>query len=138
MAKEFQLYNDKYRRFAGTALKMIESVSGKIAREDILSIHRWDVKIFGEVDESHSIARIRLAVYESKDADEWQKFRVALKGLSTQEKLYCLAWYWYEHVEGSIDRTSERFHNARIRVWNYLGALKRGGQLDSQLRIRVN
>lgn len=56
-----------------------------------------------------------------KDPD-WQQFRVALKGMPTQEKLDQLLLYW---------TFSDRDEAAAIRVDNYLKALCRGGQLYS-------
>lgn len=137
MAKEFELYNRKYAKLAGTALKTIVKRGGSIAREDFDAIKGWDESVFGKIDEDHTIGRIRLAVYTSNDAEQWQQFRVSLKGLSTREKLYCLMNYWLMHVSDGAGAhvSKEAWENHKIRVWNYLGALKRGGQLNSQLMI---
>lgn len=66
------------------------------------------------------------AVYEAPGFEEWQKFRVSLKGQSTGMKLVRLQQYLVENNVTEI---------ARCRVDNYIGALVRGGQLDSKLRI---
>lgn len=54
----------------------------------------------------------------------WQRFRLSLKGLATEEKLERLAQWPIR------DRADQ------VRVWNYLNALKRGGQLDLQGRVQ--
>ena len=53
-----------------------------------------------------------------KDPD-WQRFRVSLKGKTTEQKLRELE-RWLELHPG---------RDAEIRVTNYINALKRGGQL---------
>lgn len=68
---------------------------------------------------------IRYAVYFAPDAISWQLFRVALKGISTNEKINMLVSY-QKHNTSSNDI---------IRIANYIGALKRGGQLDKNLKI---
>jgi len=87
--------------------------------------------------EEYSMSSIRFAVYEAPGADEWQKFRVSLKGLTTREKLYALMWYWEVHIAvgAGSHKSPEDWSREIIRVNNYLGALKRGGQLDSALRV---
>lgn len=135
MAKEFKDFDVKYKRFAGTALLKIESSGGKIANEDIASISQW--AYIDQFTEDYSMSSIRFAVYHAPGAEEWQQFRVSLKGLTTREKLYALGWYWDEHIApGASAHTShEAWSREIIRVNNYLGALKRGGQLDSNLRV---
>lgn len=55
---------------------------------------------------------------------EWQKFRLGtLKGLSTEQKLLHLVAWLNEHMNSFA---------ATCQVDNYLGALKRGGQIDSE------
>ena len=78
---------------------------------------KWPYKI-----QSLSPHRIRKAVSNVK----WQQFRLSLKGLPTEEKLDRLA-DWRERNSGG--------GYTRVQVDNYLNALKRGGQLDMQLRV---
>jgi hypothetical protein len=66
----------------------------------------------------------RREIQECVNDDEWQLFRLSLKGLSTIEKLYRLRCYAQE--EGLL-REEER--RREVRVENYLNALKRGGQI---------
>lgn len=130
--KRFKAYDVEFAHLAGTMLKVITARNGAIAREDISSITHWDQNTFG-VYETYSREKVEWAVYLSADAVEWQKFRVALKGLSTREKLYCLA-YLHKSV---IDATPREQLLTRIRINNYLGALIRGGQLSSDGELRV-
>lgn len=88
--------------------------------------------------EGYSQGTVSYAVYHTPDALEWQKFRVSLKGLNTYEKLYALMWYWDTHVEAANNMTMTQIQNVyhqTVRVNNYLGALKRSGHLNSELRV---
>jgi hypothetical protein len=59
-------------------------------------------------------------IAEAVDDEEWQKFRLSLKGISTKEKLDKLVDYYHtETNQQTVD----------IRVDNYLKALARGGQI---------
>lgn len=56
--------------------------------------------------------------------DAWQRFRMTLKGLSTESKL--------EALEGYVKRREDKgtyTRVERVRVDNYINALLRGGQL---------
>lgn len=84
------------------------------------------------------------AVYDAEDAIQWQIFRAALKGLTTQQKLFCLDVYLadarqvYESEIIYVDKHSEvtfQWQLERCRIDNYIGALRRGGQLDAQFRV---
>ena len=93
---------------------------------------RWINKV-----ESWDMKFIRFCVYEADDVENWQRFRVALKGLSTHEKLLMLRRR-FEKYKDSIHVTSQGYPFARVekcRVDNYLGALVRGGQLNSDHEI---
>jgi hypothetical protein len=54
--------------------------------------------------------------------EPWQDFRRSLKGTTTEHKLAKLRWWLYH---GHRDR------KVRVQVHNYVGALKRGGQLSA-------
>jgi len=64
---------------------------------------------------------VNTAVYYAPGWERWQIFRISLKGLSIGSKLVRLLEYWDDHKD-----TPNR-DNDRIRVYNYLGALLRGG-----------
>jgi len=131
MAKEFKDFDKKYAKLMGGALNFIRKQGGSIASEDIAACTHWPEQYMGKFTEAYSVAQIRFAVYESPDAEEWQKFRVGLKGLNTKEKLYCLMW-WHVHAYELLHTDPSR---DVIRVNNYLGALKRSGHLDINLKV---
>lgn len=56
--------------------------------------------------------------------DTWQKFRLSLKGISTEDKLNRL----YDYVTSRKER-DEYARVEQIRIDNYINALLRGGQL---------
>lgn len=61
-------------------------------------------------------------IAEAVDDEDWQKFRLSMKGQSTERKLNMLEEYYNAHVGEDED-------NVTIRVDNYIKALCRGGQL---------
>lgn len=130
MAKEFEMYNRKYAHLAGTCLKNIETEGGKVAKEDIAIFTSWDQDTWGYFA-SYSHEKVAWAVYHAEGAEEWQKWRVSMKGLSTKEKLFCLAAYYVRHIN-----QGPRIEELRqIRINNYIGALIRGGRLNPQLEV---
>jgi hypothetical protein len=69
----------------------------------------------------------------------WQRFRLSLKGLPTHEKLRKLELWWDELTDGNFTHESQMATLKKIvevQVGNYLGALRRGGQLDADNQIR--
>lgn len=70
-------------------------------------------------------------IAQAVDNEDWQKFRLKLKGLSTAGKLAELEAYW--DLTHEQDKTFDKRHHEDcdvcIRVDNYLKALARGGQL---------
>lgn len=73
-------------------------------------------------------------IAQAVDNEEWQKFRVSLKGKSTAKKLQMLSYYYYEQAEHTHPLDSitpyDMVHcDVCIRVDNYIKALCRGGQL---------
>ena len=96
-------------------------------KEDVYSIERWK---FGY--EQPDRQQVKEAVYEQPDSREWQQFRVSMKGLSTKEKLFMLE-QWL--LDSRADVGVPAYYD-EVRVNNYIGALKRGGQLDNELNVR--
>ncbi len=134
MSKEFKDFDKKYKHLMGTGLKHVINVCG--LPDDVhVDIVSWPYS--HQFTEAYDHSEVRYACYEAKTALEWQKFRVSLKGLSTREKLYCLMWYWGVNITpGPGAHVSKLDWQCEvIRVNNYLGALKRGGQLDQHLRV---
>jgi hypothetical protein len=78
-------------------------------------------------------------IAEAVDNEEWQKFRVSLKGLSTVQKIAKLEWYWFDYYLHSdeVPRDMRDWHGESfditcdvcVRIDNYIKALARGGQL---------
>ena len=68
------------------------------------------------------VSRYNVIVHCVND-DLWQDFRLSLKGISTEEKLSMLESWIQTAADEQI---------AKMQVDNYLGALKRGGQIDSE------
>lgn len=131
MSKEFKEYDAKYKYNTGKSFDSIQAFGGSIAREDYEPMKSWADFVGWDwvYIQSYSSDVVREAVYESITADHWQMFRVGMKGLTTQKKLYCLAWYWLNCNWGEDDALK------KIRINNYLGALIRGGQLNDKLEI---
>ena len=61
--------------------------------------------------------------------DNWQRFRLSLKGISTMGKLAKLRMYRAGHGGNEIGR------KYRVQIDNYINALKRGGQLDMNCKV---
>lgn len=59
----------------------------------------------------------------------WQQFRLSMKGETTRTKLKMLCGYYLKHLP-QLGRKVE------VQVSNYLNALKRGGQLDMDLKVK--
>jgi hypothetical protein len=74
--------------------------------------------------------QVQEAVYLTDDHEEWQLFRVSMKGLSTSEKLYMLH---NRYITLDLDNNQNWVDHCRID--NYIGALVRGGQLDSNYKV---
>ena len=72
---------------------------------------------------SHSRQEILSAINDT----HWQNLRLSLKGVPTEQKLIKLK-LWLEEQQFTT--------RSRIQVDNYINALKRGGQLDMDLRVK--
>jgi hypothetical protein len=66
-------------------------------------------------------------IAEAVDDEDWQKFRLSMKGKSTQDKLWMLKQYWNDNTENGATYASDDVY---IRIDNYLKALARGGQIE--------
>jgi len=79
------------------------------------------------VTRHYSLATIQRCVRQ----EDWQAFREGLKGLPTSDKLDELS-NWL-----SINRYTDELGiwTAHVQVSNYLNALKRGGLLNSDLKV---
>jgi hypothetical protein len=63
----------------------------------------------------------------------WQQFRLRLKGKTTRDKITCLEAWYDGRFENSSDMTP---YEREVQVGNYLGALRRGGQLDANNQVK--
>ena len=119
MAKEFKAYDKLYAKDKGKLLYAWEN--------KLTELEQWPEvdKFKGMPKPEHAV--VAYAVYEAHGFENWQRFRVSLKGFSTGMKLARLWSYWTQF--------SLEYETLDIRVWNYLDAMKRGGLLDSELRV---
>lgn len=62
------------------------------------------------------------------DSADWQRFRMAMKGIPTPRKLSMLEGWLLADGEAPS-------REVEVQVSNYINALKRGGQLDMKLRV---
>lgn len=87
-------------------------------------------------------------IADAVDNEDWQQFRLSLKGISTRDKLARLQTYWeeYAHCESPEDPENmlrQEAADIRERAWryvrvdNYIKALCRGGQLFSGESLRT-
>jgi hypothetical protein len=60
--------------------------------------------------------------------DDWQEFRLSLKGIRTEQKLERL-WWWVLNMTGVDREGNSTIRRVEVQVDNYLNALLRGGQL---------
>ena len=70
--------------------------------------------------------------------ETWQILRIRLKGKPTHTKLQMLQDYWCMNQFNRV-RGKGRFESSwavEVQVGNYLGALRRGGQLDKNNQVR--
>lgn len=87
-----------------------------------------------EVSPGYSPDDVRVYCVQNQ---EWQKIRLSMKGIPTHKKLAILHAWW------NTQREKARQHSDTVTMWatevqvgNYLGALRRGGQLDANNRVR--
>jgi len=135
MAKEFKDFDKKFAALKGilmpyeTDALMFEEPF-RLAEAE--KIDRWTLSV-----DKYTNAEIRHAVYHAEDAEDWQMFRVSLKGFTTKEKLYRLMFrlrYWEEAFQEET-LLRNQLDLEKLRVDNYIGALVRGGQLNTKLEV---
>jgi len=127
MAKEFKDWDKKFSRAQIEACR-VEWLDHNLA--DALTSWHFGYK-------QPSIEGARWAVYEADGFEEWQLFRVSLKGLDTSQKLSMLHTRWQMFCgfeKGTVDQMA-KLEIETARIWNYIGALRRGGQLNAELEI---
>ncbi len=130
-------FKDYDNAFTGQQLTA-ERVKFK-AFDDVSGIKYW---AHGYVQPDQ--ADVQFAVYKAEDFIRWQLFRVALKGISTQQKLRMMYVRWemfdcdhvdYGMIRGNVYSATDIQALEWIRLNNYVGALRRGGQLNERLEV---
>lgn len=71
-----------------------------------------------------------------EEVAEWQRVRLSMKGVPTHEKLAILKAWWDKNPKAGLADYSDVSYSCFVQVYNYLGALRRGGQLDANNRVR--
>lgn len=139
MAKEFKLWNRAFKEADVVIVRkayMLDKDSIEAQQTQLESF--WGLWFTTQQKErTWTHEEIRFAVYEAEDARRWQLFRVSMRSITTQEKLGMLYTYLLEARESYNETDAKiQWDIERCRVYNYLGALVRGGQIDQQCRIR--
>lgn len=113
-----------------------EGLHARILEEDPSAILEWPIKKY-PVRPGYDLMSVNIYCVQDKD---WQRVRLSLKGLPTHKKLAMLVSYWESHVPSTVGyghgHKSENQKRVEIQVGNYLGALRRGGQLNARNQIR--
>lgn len=145
--KDFKDFKDYDRAFSAEDIKecrrkyLVKDVDTKqlATLDDIEGIRFW---AHGYVQPDQR--DVQYAVYTAESHMDWQLFRVSLKGLSTKHKLKMLYNRWARFMcdlfdYGMFSRNAESEWDRRalewVRINNYIGALRRGGQLDARLQV---
>lgn len=127
-SKKFKEYDKKYRHLVNSfTLEELSKISEEHIEEHAAGLRKW-----GFTPEPWTKKFIRYSVYEAADHEEWQQFRVSMKGQSTQVKIYRLI---SRRTKAIIQGDSNRRDRELCRIDNYIGALVRGGFLNSKLEI---
>jgi len=98
----------------------------------------------GPLGFDHATVRRYCVDVKEPEVRAWQQVRLSMKGKPTHEKLAILKAWWDKHIltseipAGAVPMKRTAWGYAVfVQVYNYLGALRRGGQLDSQNRVRT-
>lgn len=69
-------------------------------------------------------------IAEAVDNEDWQKFRLSMKGKSTADKITMLEDYYNDNTSDEVEPEIP-LETIKIRIDNYIKALCRGGQLEA-------
>lgn len=121
--------DDKAGRRVSSDLRNELKAAGKL--------YQWD-GIKRPVQSSYDAGQVQIHCVKNPN---WQKIRLSMKGIDTSAKLEVLEAWWdamLTQARTAIDTaTYRRVLNAlETQVGNYLGALRRGGQLNDDNQIR--
>ena len=107
-------------------------------------LDRWDNEK-RQTARGYSPHDVRIHCVENS---EWQKIRLSMKGVDTTKKLSILEAWWDKRMKEAENLIKSNFYASdvprgkalkwatEVQVGNYLGAIRRGGQLDDENRIR--
>lgn len=100
-------------------------------------IDRWDMQE-RPVRAGYPPSDVRMHAVNNR---QWQVVRLSMKGKSTAVKLTILENWWDRQLKAAqgtpnIDRARAMKYALEVQVGNYLGALRRGGQLNNSNYIR--
>lgn len=129
MAQEFKLFDKKFAKEKRTHafLRRLSDAEGISRMAHLKRRGGWPFA-FRIWDQ----AFVQECVYKLEDHEDWQLFRYSLKGLTTYQKLTML---WIYGISHTLPDGSGCDVVAQCRIDNYIGALKRGGQLGSKLEV---
>lgn len=85
-------------------------------------------------------------IAQAVDDEDWQRYRLSMKGKPTDVKIQMLEHYFYSMKHASMDYTLATLYSDKamvnivdcdicIRIDNYIKALCRGGQLEAKLDL---
>lgn len=106
----------------------IDALHAQILREDATAIVKWPFE--GPAGFDHATVKRYCVDTTHNEVADWQRVRLSMKGKKTHEKLAILMRHYEKGGGTACD------FGTHVQVYNYLGALRRGGQLDDQNRIR--
>lgn len=126
--------------------KAFKNWDKQFSRQELIVVRQYYLKSYTVLDRwVHKVSQwpqefVQACVYQVSTTEEWQRFRVAMKSLSTQEKLGMLHNRYREKVtplasDDPDGPTWVEYKIEKCRIDNYIGALVRGGQLNSNLEI---
>lgn len=133
--QQFKEFDLKFSAFKNTILEK------NICVADADNIYDWkyhkDIILWTR-------AQIAEAVYLSATAEEWQKFRVSLKGNSVRLKLLRLQKRYEERITRKFEGINYGWQYKgeedivfleKVRLDNYIGALRRQMSLNAEYKI---
>lgn len=126
MSKRFKEYDKKYKEYEATFFDY-EGLSWNTVHTITDEIKGWEWPI-----DSYTVEYTEFAVYHAATHEDWQKFRVSLKGCSTQLKILRLEKRLFR-ANALECIAEEKLEHCRIA--NYIRALRRVGILNSSYRI---
>lgn len=106
------------------SIQLQENLHKEILREDPKAMLEWPAKY--RVSPGYPPNVVQAVCV---DDDDWQRIRLSMKGVPTHRKLAILKAWWDKQY-------SVEPYYTEVQVGNYLGALRRGGQLDMFNRVR--